>query len=454
MRIRLTCVAGLLPMSLALPALAQVQGIASPTQSFNGYFGLSLTSVPDVNGDGRADIAVLDPNVFNSNSSFGRVRIYSGATGQHIRSLVPVAGGDWRGALVFQRSAISGIPDVNGDGRGDIIIGAPSEAPGASPNGAGRAYIYSGATGALLRILKSPGEELNGAFGYTVSGVPDLDGDGRGDVVIGAPYEDPGTSPTDCGRAYIYSGATGVLLRKLLPPVAEQFGNFGSFVAGIGDVNGDARGDVLVAAVNESTVPNVTFDEGRVHLYSGATGARIRTFTSPRQVQLGGFGQVVAPVPDVNGDGRPDILITAPGHDPFSNLPLSSGMAYLYSGANGAHLRTFVSPNRETDGWFGFSAAGVPDLTGDGRGDIVIGAVYENAGLTNSGRVYIFSGANGALFRTLVSPNNESHGNFGFGVAGMPDVTGNARGDVLVGAPYEDPGASPDDAGRVYLYKY
>ena len=90
-------------------ATAQIKGLASPTQTSGGYFGLSACAVPDLNGDAKADVAVLDPNFFNnSNFSTGRVRIYSGATGAYIRSLIPTQGGTFQSALIFQRGAIAG----------------------------------------------------------------------------------------------------------------------------------------------------------------------------------------------------------------------------------------------------------------------------------------------------------------------------------------------------------
>lgn len=434
---------------------ASVMGFGSPVPRMYGYFGASVGAVPDLNGDGRADIAVLEPNVPNDNGSSGRVQVYSGANGKFLRALLPVAWGAFTSSVVFQGSMVAGVPDVNGDRRGDIVVGAPSESLGVSPAGAGRAYIFSGANGALLRTLKSPVDEEFGGFGGSVAGVADVNGDGRGDVIIGAGSEDPGRSPMDCGRAYLFSGATGKLLRKLSSPAPQAFGLFGHYVSGVPDVNGDGRGDVLVGAMSESTVPNVSYTEGRAYLFSGATGARLRTFTSPKPVQLGHFGEVVVGIPDVNGDRRGDILITAPGHDPASSLALASGMAYLYSGASGVLLRTFVSPNKQNEGWFGFSAAGVADVTGDGRTDIVIGAVYEKVqSLSGAGRVYIFSGATGRLFRTLVSPQKEADGNLGFGVAGLSGRGATAKGYVVGCAPYEDPGTSPVNCGRAYLIKY
>jgi hypothetical protein len=82
-------------------------------------------------------------------------------------------------------TAVAGVPDVNGDGIDDVVVGANKEGPLTSSEG--RAYIISGANGLVLRILVSPHPEPDGEFGECVTGVPDLDGDGRGHVVVGAP---------------------------------------------------------------------------------------------------------------------------------------------------------------------------------------------------------------------------------------------------------------------------
>jgi hypothetical protein len=111
---------------------------------------------------------------------------------------------------------------------------------------------------------------------------------------------------------------------------------------------------------------------------------------------------------------------------------------------------TFISPNPEQTGGFGLSVSGVEDADGDGRGDLLAGAYYEDGGAFNAGRVYLFSGATGALLRTLTSPNPEFQGYFGFSVAGVADADGDGRGDLLVGAYSEAGGAT--DAGRAYLF--
>jgi len=97
------------------------------------------------------------------------------------------------------------------DGKADVIVGAPTEDPGSSPDDAGRAYVFGGATGDTLFSLKSPFEESNGRFGRSVSGTGDVNMDGKADVIVGAPTEDPGSSPDNAGRAYVF-GFPGVII--------------------------------------------------------------------------------------------------------------------------------------------------------------------------------------------------------------------------------------------------
>lgn len=94
---------------------------------------------------------------------------------------------------------------MDGDGRGDVIVGAHTEDVGDNTN-AGRAYVFNGSNGELLHVLLSPNAASNGQFGHWVSGVPDVNGDGRGDVIVGAWKETPGIGPYEAGQAYIFDG--------------------------------------------------------------------------------------------------------------------------------------------------------------------------------------------------------------------------------------------------------
>src|SRR5690606_5138868 len=76
----------------------------------------------------------------------------------------------------------------------------------------------------VLELVSSNEEEL-GFFGYAVSGIPDIDGDGFDDVIVGAPEEDGG-GVNDAGRVYVYSGATGLLIRAHSSPSDTVEGDY------------------------------------------------------------------------------------------------------------------------------------------------------------------------------------------------------------------------------------
>jgi hypothetical protein len=327
---------------------------------------------------------------------------------------------------------------IDGDGRGDVIIGAYLEDVG-SFHFAGRAYLFSGASGALIRTLTSPNPQSPGDFGFSVSGVPDADGDGVEDIAVGADYEASATH-VNAGHVYLFSGANGALLRTLSSSHERAAGLFGYDVSGIPDVDGDGRGDLIVSAYGEVN--------GRVYGISGATGAVLYSFVSPNAGTLDGrFANDVVGMPDIDGDGRGDILIGSSAEERFT------GRAYLYSGATASLLYELQSPNSQPGGEFGASVSAVMDVDGDGRTDLLIGATRENPGDSpeDAGRAYVFSGATGTLLETLISPNEEEFGTFG-AVAGVDDIDGDGRGDFLIGAAGESPGSSPSNAGRAYLF--
>lgn len=299
--------------------------------------------------------------------------------------------------------------------------------------------------------LASTHPEQYGEFGSVVAAVPDLNGDGKQDIIVGAVNETV-QGQAGAGRAYVYSGATGALIRVLISPHFQGNGWFGSSVAGVADVNGDGKGDLVVGASDEgNTGPNNYDGPGKVYVFSGATGAWLRTITSPNAEAFGSFGGTVAGVADLNGDGRGDIVVGAWAEDPGA-APTDCGRVYIFNGANGAVLRTLASPNAQQYGTFGAALGVVPDVSGDGKPDLAVGATGEApGGVVSAGRTYLFNGATGVVLRTLVSPNKEEYGIFGKSVSGVADVNGDGKGDLLVGAPSEDPGASPVDSGRAPL---
>ena len=199
------------------------------------------------------------------------------------------------------------MPDVDGDGRGDLLVSATRE-EGSGVDLAGRVYVFSGATGSLLRVLESPNPRAQGFFGDSPSVVPDVDGDGVVDILVGASGEDGG-GEFSSGRAYVFSGASGVLLRTLESPNAEFAASFGLQASGVVDVDGDGRGDLLVGVSRESG--GGVSESGRAYVFSGATGTLLHTLESPSPEAEGRFGWSVSGMGDADGDGRGDLLVGA-----------------------------------------------------------------------------------------------------------------------------------------------
>lgn len=419
--------------------------LASPYEMGYDFFGFSVSGAGDVDGDGYADLMVGAPMESTSTApaGAGRVYLFSGQTGDTLFSLVSA---DTAGTGYFGYS-VSGAGDVNGDGHADLVVGAFAESPGLSPDSAGRAYVFSGQTGDTLYTLLSPSEEEGGCFGFSVSGAGDVDGDGYSDVIVGAYRENPVVVPADGGRAYVFSGLTGGLLHTLVSPNEQVLGYFGFSVSGAGDVDGDGYADVVVGAYKEVA----PLASGRAYTFSGATGAVLDTLASPNNDPLGEFGYSVSGAGDVNDDGYDDVVVGAPLEGPATTPP-NRGRAYVFSGNGGALLYTLLSPVGEPFGYFGFSVSGAGDVDNDDCDDVIIGAYGERSGTSpdDAGRAYVFAGRGGALLSTLASPNEEFNGYFGFSVSDAGDVNGDGWADVLVGAPFENPGVSFEDAGRAY----
>ena len=252
--------------------------------------------------------------------------------------------------------------DVNGDGRADIAVGAVQEDVGAVPD-AGRVYVFDGATGALIYGLNTPNPQRNAFFGAALA-LGDVDADGKNDIAVGAHFETV-AGHTFQGRVYIFSATSGTLLRILDTPQPENAVLFGRSLA-MGDADGDGKDDIAVGAPQQ-TAGQV---EGKVYLFSGATGDLILTLDAPTQQQLAKFGSSLA-MGEVDGDGKADIAVGAPRE--FTNI---QGRAYVYSGDGGGLLYTLDSPAPKPSGLFG-SALAMGDADGDGRADISVGAEGE-----------------------------------------------------------------------------
>jgi hypothetical protein len=183
-------------------------------------------------------------------------------------------------------------------------------------------------------------------------------------------------------------------------------------------------------------------------LVGGRSGGQVLHTLEPANPEdLGRFGYSVSDAGDVNGDGWPDLVMGAFSEDGGA---IDAGRVYVFDGHDAIFLLTVESANSEPDGWFGWSVSGAGDVNGDGLDDIVVGARKEDGGAQNAGRAYVFSGNGGVILHTLKSPRPQAWAWFGWSVSSFGDFNDDGHDDVLVGAPYEDGGAS--ESGKVYVF--
>jgi hypothetical protein len=292
----------------------------SPNEESGGSFGFAVSGAGDTNGDGYADVIVgacyEDTGTGWSDLNAGRAYVFDGYTGLLLYTLISL-NGDRRGRFGY---SVSGAGDVNGNGYDDVVVGAPYEEAAAHPNDEGLAYVFDGQTATPLHTLISPNAAESGWFGWSVSGVGDTDGHGYDDVVVGAFFESPGSSPEGAGRAHLFDGRSGALLHTFTSLNEEYFGHFGHAVSGAGDVNGDGNNDVVVAT--EST--------GRAYVFNGQTGTALHALIPPNELDSGWFGFAVSGAGDTNGDGYADVIIGAHREDTGPSTQ-DAGRAYVFS---------------------------------------------------------------------------------------------------------------------------
>ncbi len=193
--------------------------------------------------------------------------------------------------------ALANAGDVDGDGRDDLVVGAKGNA-----TTIGHAYLVSSWTGALL--LSVVGDSIDDEFGFAVDGGRDVDGDGTPDFVVGAPSADPG-GRAQAGRASVYSGRTGALLRAFEGADAGDY--CGRGVALPGDSDGDGRSEIAVGSDGADQPGSAA---GHVRVYSGATFALRYDFDGGDPGRRLGYS--LCRLDDLDGDGRAELAAGAP----------------------------------------------------------------------------------------------------------------------------------------------
>lgn len=396
-------------------------------------YGNSVAGAGDINGDGFGDIIVGASNYTLDDTHEGMAYAYYGAASG--LSAEPA----WENACM-QASAqygysLAGAGDINGDGYDDFAVGAPFYDNGLGAEG--RVFLFRGTSSGpdSTPAWAVSGSQLDAQFGFALSMAGDLNGDGYGDLAVGAPYFD-GTG-NDTGRIYLYQGSpAGLPLSPSLILEGDQPGeNLGYSVAAAGDVNGDGLGDLLAGSPSyDDAYP----EEGRTQLYLGDPSGLSATpaWTVTGQQNGARLGAALASAGDINRDARSDVVIGVPG---YSNAYTHAGAALAYFGnAEGLNLTPIWMGQGEQNGAnYGACVSPAGDVNGDGYADILIGEPHYANAQINEGRAHAYYGSP-AGFSSLAQwkiEGGQADGLLGHALAGAGDVNGDGFGDVLIGAP-------------------
>jgi hypothetical protein len=207
-------------------------------------FGASVAVLGDLDSDGVPDIAVgADGSYYQLEANSSEyppcyVRLYSGKTGN---LLGVIEGKSHDGRFGYSLCA---LPDVDGDAVPDLLIGEPG-GEGAGRYGRGCVHVVSGKTGVEIHTLKGRDSGLDGRaeFGCSLASLNDLDGDGVNDFAVGC---------ADCYVRF-YSGKDRSMLGEVNTLVRGMFASgFADSLCALGDVDGDGVGDLAIGAEKTS----------------------------------------------------------------------------------------------------------------------------------------------------------------------------------------------------------
>jgi hypothetical protein len=274
---------------------------------------------------------------------------------------------------------------VNGDGYDDVAYSHLQYTNGQANEG--RAFVHFGAPAgpALVPDWTVEGDQAYSYFASTLASAGDVNGDGYGDLLIGAHAWDNGQRNE--GRLFVYLGsATGLGTSAAWTGESDiRDAGLGSRVARGVDVNGDGFDDVLANANNFNDGEGATF--AFYGSPSGPAATPSWMVTSGQAVGLaGGLG-----ADDFDGDGFGDVLV---GYYNFNNGQPSEGAALVYFGSpRGLTTRAgLLVESNQSASQFGQTVSSAGDVNGDGFADFVVGAYTFDNGQRNEGRAFTYLG--------------------------------------------------------------
>lgn len=333
------------------------------------------------------------------------------------------------------------VADLTGDGKPDLVVGAP-KAKGAN----GEVWIFAGPALSPPALLSAPAGVTAGGFG-TALATGDFDQDGMLDVAIGSPGENVAGFPF-AGRVRVYSGSFAApkwILDDPTPSFPALFG--GALDAGDADLDGK---DDLLVGVPSCSVGGIA-GAGEAWLFHGPFTAAPTLFPDPQATTNGAYGCRVK-FGDVTAGPRPEVLIGTPGG--FGDIAqnpggLRVGEAQVFVDGDPNTVIELFDPTFEHFQHYGMDVAAA-DVNGDGREDLIIGAfLADRPGVVDAGQTFVYLAP--TLKQTFFVTPKLVTANAQFGVFGdAADLDGDGRAELLITAPFDGAGGLPQ-SGSVFV---
>jgi hypothetical protein len=451
------------------------------------YFGVSMTSLGDLDGDGVIDLAVgafRDDDADPKETPFDQGAVWvlflnnDGTVNEHqkISDTEGNFSGDLDDADRFGVSVTS-LGDLDGDEVPDLAVGARWDDDGGDARGAVW-MLFLNTDGTVKSHQKisdtaggfPPGLLDNGdCFGESVAFLGDLDGDGVGDLAVGAYGDDDGGD--NQGAVWVLFLNTDGTVKShqkisdteggLPPGLLDDSDYFGESVASLGDLDGPGHSE-LALAVGASLDDDGGTDRGAVWMLflnsDGTVWGQQKISSTDGSfagvLQDGDyFGSSVAALGDQDGDGVGDLAVGTPLDDDGGTWHGAVWVLFLDTdGAVKGHQKISdaeggFTGTLENDDEFGRSLAALGDLDGAGVGDLAAGAYLDDDGGSNHGAVWV-------LFLDGV-PTIDFDPPQDFPAAGAAnreatgDLDGDQFADVVIAVPDDDPQA--DGVIQVFL---
>lgn len=464
--------------SLTIAPDYEVLTVDDPIPTTGGQFGGNIQNAGDIDGDGVDDILAPESSVGPDGD--GLVRAISGATGGHIYSVeFPDPTGDRAaqfggmvGSIADFASCPGGSPGTlcpnetvgEADGVPDFVVGAYRANIGDMVD-VGRAYVYDGATGALIKRVQMPPDDLaveasidpslrSFPFGRSVISpksdfpadapeavkIGDMDGGGLADIVVGnssyyehGPETNPACDPGPCngaGRVYFFSGED-IAGSDPAVPLDTPFKTVRNPMPRTDNPFYDGFGHTLI---HTGDIGGCTVDPG-----PGAPCPADSKTSSP--------------------DGRPDVIVShiRSDHGDFED----AGRGWLLDGATGAVLRRLDHPQPQTGSLFSYTQAyggAIGDVAGSLHPDFVLTSPFQDVDFANQGRAWVFNGnhttsSTGVILGQIDDPQPKHAGFFGIPIAPIGNVGGGPQNEILIGnVGFFGGDASSGNVGRAFIY--